>query len=231
MAAPAHAAHTTLDYSGSVTSGAMPIPSGVVAGSTCVVAFGLEWSATAPTSFAPPASGGTWTHVSTLDQTGGDFTRQYIYEYRAAGSESGTWTFTWTNNAFHTGSAHRITGAASAGSIFDAGFDHEVAASNQTDAPTTQLTTLGDERLVVWFVLGIGGDAVWTPPSGFTEVFEQTNLSAAWIVQAAAGSTGALTGSNGTADRKIAFLGAVNAGAPVDPGAVPIVVESPRLLS
>jgi hypothetical protein len=209
---PVLASSTFLAFGASSTSAAVPIPSGVVAGSTCVVHIVFEHAdASPPTGLAPPASGGTWTHVSTNagDQIDGNSTRNVVYEYRAAGSESGTWTFTWTNACQTTATAHRITGAATSGSIFDSPVDHEFAGSDSTSSPAVQLTTPGDERLLLWLTSGYFGAPTWTPPTGFTEISDDPNITAAWKEQAVAGDTGALTGSNADSDRKVAFLGSI----------------------
>jgi hypothetical protein len=235
MAAPVLASTAHTAYSGSlVTSFAVTKPAGVVDTSTCVVFLLFEHQDPAPASITPPSSSGTWTLVNNgvTNQPDGWRIRLAVYEYRAGPSEPGSWTFTWTNSSWATAGAVRVTGAATSGSFFDTPVDYEAGVADSGTTPAVQLTTPGDDRLLLWAGTGYLGATPWTDPSGFTGVVDAANIAVAWKTQAVAGDTGALTGSNsGTTERKGAFLGSVKSDdVPLDPGVVPMVIESPRLL-
>jgi hypothetical protein len=207
---PVHESHGTVAYVTS-TQTSIPVPSGVVAGALLVVQVGREYATAGPPgAIVPPSGAGTWVLKSEVTVPNGtDTVHQAVYYKYATGADSGSYVFTWTGSVSAHGSAHRISGGPTSGDPFS-GFDHEVAGSAQTNAPTTQIAdTVVDNVLLVWLCDGYVGNSAYTPPSGFTEVFEAVNLSAAWKTQPAQGDTGALTGSNGGSDRKPAFLGSV----------------------
>ena len=237
MAVPVLAASAFLAYAGALTTAAMPKPTGIGAGSTCVVRINFEHpSASAPTGITPPASGGTWTLVgtgTTCVHGDGTSSLQHVWEYRAGASETSslpatTWTFTWTNACERTGTANRITGASTAGAIFDSPISAAAAGATGTSSPAVSLTTPDVDRLLLWFATGYLGATTWTQPATFTEIQEAANLTSAWKAQAAAGATGSITGSNVNADRKNAFLGGIGPPAAAVAGPPILVMAPPR---
>ena len=199
MAPPVHASSQTLAVASGRTSVAIPVPASVAAGDLILVHIIKENTA----AITPPAG---FTLKSQV--TAGSGSQQSVYWKYATGADAGTYTFSWTGSTFAGGSSHRITASVGSGDPYDV-FDHEVAAGASTSSPAVQFTTTGVDRLLVWHAMAENGSAVWTQPTGFTEVLQSSNQSTAWKNHLTAIDTGALTGSDGNSDLKTAFMGAV----------------------
>lgn len=201
------------------TSTAAPnvaVPSGVAADHIIVVEFFIDSTATVtglPSGFAlkdspiavPPGSGAH---------------SQVIAWKRATGADAGTYNFTLSGSTYVNAAATRVTGCITTGDPWDdtdAAFDNTLG----TATPSVSVTTTGPDRLLYWGSTNWAG-GLWTPPSGFTERRDSGDrvCTSADLVQASAGSSGAISGSNATSDRRTAWLGAlkpVGAGAAFDP--------------
>lgn len=199
MAPPVHETHQLLAGVASLTSIAIPVPSGVVADSIIVVHMLKENTA----AITPPAG---FTQKAQAATTGNR--QQTIFWKRATGADSGTYSFSWTGSVWAGGSAHRISGAITSGDPFDV-FDQETSTVGASASPNVQVTTTLDDTLLLWFATATNGSGVWTQPGGFTEHYQTTNFTAASVADLVAGDTGALSGSDGNADLKNAFLGAL----------------------
>lgn len=218
---PVHDSHGVMTYvSGTATTAAIPVPSGT--GGLLVVSLYKQNTA----AITPP------TGFQQKSQVANSSVEHTVY-YKQDEGESGTLDFTWTGQTSATGSAHRISGAVTSGDPFSA-FDHEFSNTGNANTPAVQIAdTINDDVLLLWFGTGFGGSSNWIPPTAFTEVFQATNLTAAWLVQATAGDTGSLTGSSGNTDVKNAFLGAIKpaaagADATVTPDPVVVTATMPQ---
>jgi len=200
VAAPAFGAAGTYLTGATRTSSPVPVPAGVAAEQIILVHFYLEPTVTItglPSGFAEVGSG-------IANSAHG----QRVFWKRAAGADSGTYTFThsstWTEAA-----ATSYTGATLTGDPTDASPATAQRGTSGTVTPAVSLTTTGPDRLIVWggtvtFASGTGG---WTPPSGYTEQVDATfELTVATLAQPTAGSTGSITGTSAQAGPQCGFL-------------------------
>lgn len=214
MPAPTHQSHGLLVIAAGLTTAAIPVPSGVTGAANEAIVVQLYKENTA--GITPPAG---FTQKSQVATDG--VTEQTIFWKRPSGADAGTYDFTWTGSTFAGGSAHRITGVGNPGGDPFHLIDHEFSNSLSSTTPAVQFTTTVPDILLLWLAMGFDGSNSWTQPGSFTEVFESTNLTAAWKVHASAADTGALTGSSTNTDKKAAFLGAL-LGTELGPGMPPV---------
>jgi hypothetical protein len=196
---PVHRSFTNSGFSGSLTQVSVSAPSGLATDDLVVVQLSKENNAAVnrPTGFSEKAQD----FQNNIQQT-------IFYGRRGGASDigAGPWVFSWTGSTFAGTDAHRISNAITTGDPFED--SEQLKVSGNANFPTTQVDTLDDARLLTWFGVCNNSD-VYTPPSGFTEIFEEVNHTAAWKTQAAAGSSGSLGGSSGDVDNKVVFLGAI----------------------
>lgn len=211
------------------TSAAIAVPAGVTSGQIILVHLYREGTATitAPSGF---------TEITPRQATTTRIVEHSIWWKRATGADSGTYTFTWTGNIWRSGVAIRYTDCVASGSPVDV---HNGAArsSSGTVTPAVSVTTTGIDRLLVWSGMCFN-DGTWTMPSGFTGRGPGNQvLGVGDKSQAAAGSSGSLTGSNTDADyqtaRVVALLPVASASAPtvgagVDVAAHPVDTQFAR---
>lgn len=207
MAAPAFGAAGTYLTGGSGTSAAIAVPSGVTADQVILAMLYIESTA----AVTPPA-GFTEAGASPISATGPGAHTLRVFWKRASGSDSGTYSFTWTGSAYREGSAQRYTGCITSGNPLDTGAGAPNSAQRSSDATTTpavSLTTQGADRLLVWAGTNFTGGA-WTPPTSFTERADAgADLSVATLAQAAAGATGSVIGTCASSGYEVAWLGAL----------------------
>jgi hypothetical protein len=205
MAAPSPAA-VGANFDGTTAAPAIAAPSGVVANSLVVVCMFLDGAAKTVT---PPAG---WAAVENtpVNVTGGSH-GMHVFWHRAAGSESGPYTFTWTGDTYCDGFAIRFTDVVTTGTPFDS----PTGAAESNDfgtniSPAVSTTSLGPDRCDLWVSTNWSGGA-WTPPAGYTEQRESTAqiLTAATLAHPVQGSTGSVTGTCASSDRRTAFIGAI----------------------
>ncbi len=200
MAAPVVASVGTA-VTGTSASAAVPVPSGVAAGDLVVVSLFKQNTAavTAPSG---------WTALT--PQSPATDTAHYIWWKIAAAADTGTYSFTWTGSVVREAVAIRVTGAASTPLDTGTGAPNSAGrASTATVTPAVSLTTQGADRLLIWSGANFSGGA-WTPPSGYTENYDgAARVTVASAAQAAAGSTGSVTGTCATSEYETAWLLAV----------------------
>lgn len=204
MAAPVIAAQGAfVSYSGAA-SAAVPVPSGVVAGSVVIahVVFAWNETTTAPTSAnITPPSGWTLAYgAEFLDSADGYTVYDAWYYHTATATESGTYTFTGATVASKAalamgGVAFRITGAATVplGDTLQIG---PIDASGTSTVPT--FTPSRDNSLLIGAgtsFANIGTSP--TVPTGWTSLGSASGSGAggqlvADIAQTTAAATGAL---------------------------------------
>lgn len=205
MVAPAFGAIGT-QLQTTTANPAVAVPSGVTADQIIVVDFFIDGAVTVtgmPAGFAhapdspiavPPGSG---SHS------------QVVAWKRATGADAGTYAFTLSSSIYVNAAASRITGCITTGSPWD---DTDAAQSNAlgTASPAVTVITTGTDRLLYWGATNWGG-GLWTPPTSFTERRDSGDrvITSADLAQAAAGSSGAISGTCAGNDRRTAWLGAL----------------------
>lgn len=192
MAPPAYAASGTYLNGDNQTSAVLAIPSGTVANSLLIAVLFLG---DVPTAL-PSCTG--WTHVegSTVVLDNSTDHNMAVMWHRATGSESGTYTFTWTGSPWRAGQMHRYEGAATSGTPFDSPTSTAVSSGGTSTSPSVTITTAGADRLLLHAMSNWSG-GTYTAPTGFTKR-QQGDFGLETISdksQAAAGSTGGITGT------------------------------------
>lgn len=207
--------------SASGTSASVAAPASVVSGS--VVGVGLFLDGAAQTVTPPD---GTWflAENSPVNVSGGSH-GQHVFWHRASGAEAGPYVFTWTTSTFRSGFAIRFDNVVASGTPFDAGTGSAQDNTNGTVTPAVSTTSLGADRLDVFFGTNWSGGP-WTAPTGFTKEREGVEQVIVFCSKnhAAASSTGSLTASCTGSDKRTAWVGALigttAAGDPVPRGAL-----------
>lgn len=212
MAAPGTPVAGAYFSPGFGTSAAIAVPAGVANLDVVLVSLHKENSnaVTAPADFtlyggAPVAltSPGYW---------------HYLYWKRATGADSGTYSFSWSGSDWRTGIACRVPGCITTGDPIDA-HNSAVSATQSTTMPAVSLDTTGPDRLIIWLA-DLWDTAAFTAPTGYTRPTNSwtTNrlLDLCYVTQAAAGSTGSVTGTIGTARERISRLLALKPPAAAD---------------
>lgn len=204
MVAPSWAASGTA-FSGSGASVAAAVPSGIVAGQVAVLVMFLD-GAVDQNVVAPD---GTWTLAEGCPVVSTTH-RLYVYLHRAAGNESGTYTFTWDASVFREGQVHRYTDCVASGALLETPTSTAVDNTSGTTTPAVSLTTGGADRLLLHAgTCWAGGN--WTEPTGFTKR-QQPAVGLCTLAdktQAVAGGTGNVTATVTNADKRVAWLGAL----------------------
>lgn len=207
MAAPAFGAAGTYLTGGSGTSAAIAVPTGVTPADIVLAMLYIESTA----AVTPPA-GFTECTGSPISATSLGAHTLRVFWKRASGSDSGTYSFTWTGSAYREASAQRYTGCVASGDPFDTGSGAPNSAQRSSDAtatPAVTLTTQDVDRLLVFSGTNFTGGA-WTPPTSFTERADNSaDLTVASLTKAAAGTTGSVTGTCASSGYSTAWMGAL----------------------
>jgi hypothetical protein len=174
--------------SGTVTTTSLPVPTGVAAGDVVLVHMYLE-----ATSAVTPPAGFTEVTFATSPTTTGTVSIQRVFWKRATGADTGTYDFThasaWTN-----ATASRWTGCAAPGTPFEVATGAQRSTTGTT-APTVSATTTGANEVLVYGLTN-RTTADYTPPTGFTEIYDGGELETAYQTQASAGATGSVSGTS-----------------------------------
>jgi len=194
-----------VNYGATGTSIAFTGLTGVVAGSCALVHIIREYAGS-PTH---PALAG-WTEVSYKQQVQSDatLTDHTVLVHMASGSESGSYTFSWTGTTLHQGVLSRIEGVDPA-NPFEA-FAHDAATVDGGATPAVNIDTLGINRLLIALGVGYGGATDYAiTGGGWTTQETHANIIDATKPQLTAGNSGSTTVTSGNSDRKFIFLGAL----------------------
>lgn len=207
MALPSVGAIGTNLTSGSGTSAAPAVPSGVVSGS--FVAFGMFLDGSAQTVTAPD---GTWTEAegSPINVSGGSH-GLHVFYHRATGTESGNYgNFTWGSSTYRSGFTTRFVDVLASGTPFDSPTGAAESNSILTTTPAVSTTSADVDRLDVFFATNWSG-GTWTAPATFTKQREGTDQVMVLCTHdhPTAGSTGSLVAVCTGADRSTAWVGAL----------------------
>ena len=206
MASPAIGVFGTRPAGATSTTIAPGVPAGVVAESLVLIFLYIEGSqaVTAPAGFQ---------EITPAPVTTSQVHTVRVWWRRATGTESGTYTLSWSGSVWRQAVALRVDDALASGDPIDAAAQAQRSTSGTT-TPAVSLTTTGPDRRLLWVGSGYvaGG---FTPPSGYTEIFDPSvEFAIAHREQATAGATGNVTGTVGSASTQIARLIAIS---PIDP--------------
>lgn len=227
MAAPGFAAMGTSVADYGLTTIAGPKPSGVSAGHGLLAFLTKENNAavTAPAGWTQLGSG-VFTSVPAGESAPVGL---QVFWKRAGGSEGNSYSFSWSGGCYARIVLARFTGVAATGSFIDV-YDSEQNSTDTEETPDVSVTTTGADRLLVWAGANWGGGA-WTPPSGFTERYDSgETLAVATKVQAAAGSSGNVSGECSDANYSCGFLVALSSEAIDGGGGDPTPASNAGLL-
>lgn len=136
----------------------------------------------------------------------------HVAWHRAAGSESGDVSPTWTGSTFVSGFTARADDMVTSGTPFDTPANAAMSATNVTISPTVACTTLGADRLLIHAATNWSGGA-WTADvsplfAKLREALEQV-LVLSTRDQAAAGGSGNVEATCTGSDKSTAWLGAL----------------------
>lgn len=207
MPAPSHGSIGTL-LQGSAATANFPVPASVASGDLIVVAFFQDGDGTItgmPAGFAHAPS----SPVNVIPESGGGRHSLNVLWKRADAADTGTYDFTLSVSTYRHGRAIRHTGAVASGDPWD-NTASAYSGVNVSASPAVSVTTLGPDRLLLWFATNWSG-GTWTPPTGFTERFDSGDgtASGADKAQATAGTSGSISGTCTGSDRAGAWLGAL----------------------
>ena len=149
-----------------------------------------------------------FTEKQTVTQTASDPDFKCYLAWKRASSESGNYTFSWTNNVWRAGLIMAISGAILSGDPFDVAPSTNAPGSASATVTATGITTLTADTLLV--ALGAAFSSfTWTEPSGMTERVDYNNVSAATVAQAGIGATGDKSFTASGSDFNAAMLAAI----------------------
>lgn len=185
----------------------VPFPSGLANNDILIVSILALSNALASYSVTTP-SGWTLFQSGTLNVSGFD---QFLYWYRANGSETGNQGFAYTSSigGVIRGVMSAWGGCTTSGSPIAAS---AIGAGTSTSATSPTITTTQTDQVVVASVVtddaNNSGNPNPVPPSGYVEIYEfydttgsRGTLQASWESYASIGATGAQTTSLSTSER------------------------------
>lgn len=189
------------DFSGSSAAPTFAVPSGAASSKIAIVSMFLDTPGVLVTGV--PAG------FSLVPGTPVDANNHHLYKYwkRLTGADAGTYDFTLNGSVFIEGTAELYNTCINTGNPFDP--NPGVAADNTAGSitPVVQTDSLGADELIIHSGTCWAG-GIWTPPVGYSK---RVNSSVGLIttsdkVQLSAGSTGALTASTTTSDKRTAHV-------------------------
>lgn len=130
----------------------------------------------------------------------------HLFWKRVASSDAGTYDFSWTGNATAEFIAERYIGCAGDGADpFDFVPTLVQRSSSGTVSPAVSGTTTKTNSLLVWRALNFAVSS-WTAPAGFTLNINNSRMGGAYLLQAAAGATGSITGTAAVSSFQMAAM-------------------------
>jgi len=178
-----------------VSSQAPAVPAGAVAGDVVVVVlsrWGNTSAVTAPAGF---------TDWGTAYLSGDSAANIRIYWKRLTGSDSGTYTFSWTGSAWSHAHVFCHSGRVATGNPIEAvnGWSGTAGSFGSTAVTTATIPDL------IWSTYN-DSNGTHTPPTGYTEVADFDSGSAAYKIGTATGSQTASGGSVTSSSPSAAIL-------------------------
>jgi hypothetical protein len=190
---------TFLAYASHTTS-SVPVPAGVANGDIIVVHFYVDDSTPTVT---PPSGFTELTFPTAPANLTAPIMRVRVYWKRATGADTGTYDFTHAA-ATTQGIATRYTGSVVSGTAVEA-----LAGGARTSAGTTSPaltgTTAQNNELIV-FSTYVYTSVSWTVMSGWTTIDNANGEYIAYKTQAAAGTTGSISATEGSSNGMVDAL-------------------------
>lgn len=183
------------------------VPSGVAANDIVRVVAFVD-STTSVTGM--PAGFANATGSPVVNNAGSGNHKLYVMWKRATGADAGTYDFTLSSGStYRNVQSFRYTGAIATGDPWDV-TNTAIDITDGTTSPPVSVTTSVANTLLVWDSTNWAGGA-WTPPTSFTERRDTGDrvCTNADLAQAAAGSSGSITGSCAGSNKRTAWLGAL----------------------
>lgn len=187
-----------------VSSVNVPVPSGAAANDIAIVAIEQFESFGAAIT---PASG--FTEKLTVED---GVERMKVFWKRLTGSDSGSYTFSWSGSIYTMAHCILMTGAKTSGDPFGSN-TNTASTSSGTSIPSTSVTTSYQPGLV-HFVAN-ANTASQTPPSSYTEVQDGDYLHTNYRIP---GSTGTHSTSGGSLSATTTIVAALLAVEPASSG-------------
>lgn len=206
MAAPAFGTAGT-HIASSSASASFAVPASVAADDIIIIPIFIDGSTVTISAMASGFGHATGSPIT--NTSGAGHTLAVVWK-RATGADTGTYDFTLSGSTYRAGKALRYTGAITSGDPFDATNTAQETGIGTNVTPAVSVTTTGADRLLVWAATNWSGGG-FTPPTDFTERMDDGDRvhTAADKAQAAAGSSGSITGTAAANDRMNAWLGAL----------------------
>lgn len=181
------------------TSRTVPVPSGAAAGDIVIVAIEMWWdSGTSPAVTWPSG----FTEIVNISLTGSGPQKLKAAWKRLTGSDSGSYSMSWTGTQWNQAQAICITGALASGDPVD--FTNTATSSSGTSVPSTSGSATGLDMLV--HLIANENSATKTPPTGHTEVQDANYLETNYKIATGAGTQ---TASGGTLSASTLSLAAL----------------------
>lgn len=194
---------------GSGTSAAVAVPAGTAAGRVALVAIFMDGNPlavnpTPPTGFALAPGAPVQ-----IPATSGSHSL-YLYWKRLAGADAGTWTFTWAEGRYREAQAHLYTDVVATGTPFDPSPGAAFDTTSSTITPAVSCASAGPDRRLIFTATNWGG-GTWTAPTSHTKRMQGgagviTLTDRSWPT---ASSTGSVTATCTSSDKRNAWLGAL----------------------
>jgi hypothetical protein len=206
---PTYGATGTYLTGTTTTSAAVAVPSSAAVNSIMIVQLYKENSA----AVTPPAG---FTELTPVQSTTTDvpFT-MHVFWKRCTAADSGTYSFSWTGSVWREAVCTRYEGVVTSGTPMEQQSGQQTSANTQTTSAVS-VTTVAYDTLLVWMA-GASSTGAWTPPTNFTERFDNGNtLSNATRDWATPGGSGSVTGT-GPFNSKVAWLVSLRPRGPANP--------------
>jgi len=174
----------------SATSAAPAVPTGATTNDIVVVVLS-RW--TADSAITAPSGFTDWGTTYPAGTGGNTNANLHIFWKRLTGADSGTYSFSWTNNTGNSwthGHAFCFSGCVTSGTPIEAVNNWAGTAGSIGSISVTTTTQPG----LIWSVYN-DTNGTHTPPTGYTEVIDFDSGSAAYLVP---GTTGTQTASGGS---------------------------------
>jgi hypothetical protein len=189
------------DVSGSTAAPSFVVPGGAASNKIAIVSLFMDG---ASTTVSTVPSGFSVVPGCPVDAENHHLTK---YWKRLTGADSGTYDFTLSASVFVEGAAELYNNCKSSGDPFDPSPGSAVDNTNGSISPAVSTSAAGIDRLILHSATCWGG-GTWTSPTGFTKRINPTVglVTTSDKTQASSGSTGSLTASTTTSDKRVAHV-------------------------
>lgn len=186
-----------------VTSIAPAVPTGAASGDIAVVFLGQ--APDSATVVTPPSG---FTRKGSDWSSGNGAAQNSIWWKRLTGSDTGTYSFSFTVAAWTTAECVLFRGGAAAGDPWDAVATPITGNPFPTTIPSMSVTTTDANGALFWAIYN-DDPLAHTPPTGFTEAIDDDCGSCAYAMPGSAGSQSAANATLAAVSVGGAWLGAL----------------------